>query len=301
MPNTIPQDQNSQRSIDRLAAQRLIYAHAKLLAGVQAALAVPAPLAWAIVAAIWPATTVWAAFWGITSSLLDALLLEPLIDSRKRDAARIQELFDSELLHLPWSQLVADDPPDPELILASASANRSPNVRDLADWYSPAVGELPLPQARLICQRTNLWWDVELRRRIAAWLTGILVSVALVVTVVGLARDHSLRHFVLAVLAPLSPAVLLGLRHVRDQRRALHTAKRFKRHVEDVWKRTLSGELSDEAAAQESRRLQDVIFQHRSRAPLIFDWVYRALRPNRQAQMLAGVAELVAKALRLGS
>src|SRR5688572_1856363 len=116
MPNAIPQDQNSQRSIDRLAAQRRIYAHAKLLAGVQAALAVPAPITWAIVAAIWPATTVWAAFWGITSSLLDALLLEPLIDSSKRDAARIQELFDSDLLHLPWSQLVADDSPDPELI-----------------------------------------------------------------------------------------------------------------------------------------------------------------------------------------
>src|SRR6266566_1619682 len=184
MANQIPQRQNSETNLRRLEAQRQSYSEAKRFVALQVVLAVPAPLGWSAVAAIWPATAVWAAFWGIGSSILDAILFEFLIDSKKRTAARIQELFDCDLFELPWSAIIADNTPDPELVaaLAARGSQKSSNGM-LKDWYPPRVGAVNLAQARLLCQRTNLWWDVELRSRLFRWLTAILLFVGASVTI----------------------------------------------------------------------------------------------------------------------
>jgi hypothetical protein len=51
------------------------------------------------------------------------------------------------------------------------------NVEKIKDWYSPRVGELPLAIARILCQRTNCWWDSKLRQRYSSFLRlgGIIV------------------------------------------------------------------------------------------------------------------------------
>jgi hypothetical protein len=35
----------------------------------------------------------------------------------------------------------------------------------LKDWYPVSVGQLPIHEARLICQRSNIWWDAKQKLR----------------------------------------------------------------------------------------------------------------------------------------
>lgn len=45
-----------------------------------------------------------------------------------------------------------------------------------------------------------------------------------------------------------------------------------------------------------SRKLQDELFEHRKRSPLIFDFIFKRLRPGKEAQMNYGVDDLVRQA-----
>ncbi len=212
--NAIPEDQLQQKQLDRLAAQRQMYSDAKAVQAVQIIVAVPVVIVWAILVAIWPGLKVYAACWGIGIALLDILVLSRVQRYLKGRAAKVQELFDCDVLGLEWSNLKAGRKPDAETIVGSAAKYRHLNTGDsaLRDWYPPVVRNLPIHLARIICQRLNCWWDAQLRTRYAIGV--LVVDGLLIVTVllVGLIGGLTLQKFVLAVLAPLLPAIVLGIR-----------------------------------------------------------------------------------------
>lgn len=294
--NQTGETQNEPRQLQRLAAQRHLYQKAKSIVFFQALLAVPFPLAWSAAVAGAPWLAVYAGLWGLCASLADALILDPFQRSLKRQAARIQELFDCDVLQLEWNGLVAESRVDPEAIARAAEKYRPQNKAPLADWYPPQVRRVPLHLARLICQRSNLWWEADLHRTYTRWLVGVVVGLVLLIVLIGLIGELTLPKFVLAVLAPVSPALLLGTREYRSHCDVIAAVGRFKAHLQEVWDRALKRTLGSEEAARESRKLQDVIFQHRAKAPLIFDWIYRLLRRRRQAEMERATEELIREA-----
>jgi SMODS-associating 4TM effector domain len=62
-----------------------------------------------------------------------------------------------------------------------------------------------------------------------------------------------------------------------------------------MWAEILTG-ASDENVTRESRELQDEIFDHRRRNPLIFDWIYNLLRDGQEEQMNRAAAGLIEEA-----
>ena len=80
----------------------------------------------------------------------------------------------------------------------------------LQNWYPPVVGNVPIEIGRLICQRTNVWWDPSLGRRYAA---GPLL---LAIVLVGLRQGAKL--FVLSLdrlfisLITAGPAIRWAIR-----------------------------------------------------------------------------------------
>jgi hypothetical protein len=296
--NTIPQDQLRQKQIDRLAAQRQTYSDAKTIQAVQIVLAVPIVILSAILVAIWPGFEVYAACWGIGVALLDILVLNRWQGLLKVRAAKIQELFDCDVLKLEWPDLKAGRKPDAETIMRSSSRYRDRNAGDLAlrDWYPKEVGRLPIHLARIICQRLNCWWDVQLRHRYAA---GVLVVGGLLfacVLLVGLVGGLTLEKFVLAVLTPLLPAAVLGVRQFDENLERAKVADRLKEYSEDLWAEAISGRSTPEVLTTESRRLQDAIYDNRRTSPLIFDWMYRYLQTGHQEQANKGAETLIEEA-----
>src|SRR5258708_39505784 len=105
MLNTISQEQNSLRQLERLAAQRYMYSIAKRFLTIQLLLDLATPITLAVIVAFFPDFGVWAAFITLMVVVAD-LILENLQSTRRQQAAGVQEVFDCELLALDCPELI---------------------------------------------------------------------------------------------------------------------------------------------------------------------------------------------------
>jgi len=300
--NSIPARQNSQEELDRLAAYTYIYTQAKRVAALRMAMAVVPTVVWAMVVAAHPQLKGWAAASGIAITMLDLGALTSWQQLLQFRGAKVQELFDADLLGLDWREYKVDRRPDPEEV-AEASARykrRHLTYSRLRNWYPTVVGRLPLPLARIVCQRCSSWWDAKLRRKYAVGVLILLGILTAFVGIVGLAGKFSVENLVLTVLNPLLPAFSLGIRQYTDQREAAANSDRHKRHLEDLWAEALTGQLTEDELTRGSRELQDEIYNRRRQSPLIFNWVYSLSRDDFERQMQAGARHMVDDALARG-
>ncbi len=298
--NSIPEDQNSPRGLERLAAQRQLYSRAKLVLGAQLALTVPLAATGAFLATFVPGAKGWASLYGICVAIIDAAVLDPLQKSLKHKAALIQERFDCDVLRLEWPEWKGVGRPDAELVHEEAGRyrRRDPEFATLRDWYPVVVGVLPLHLARIVCQRSSLRYDSGLRRRYNGWVVALLAALSVAVFASGLAGGVSVEKFVLTFLAPLSPAFLWAIREFKRQGEAAEALEKLKKQAEGLWADALGNADPSGDYELRARRLQDEILERRRNNPLIFDRVYDMLRGAREAQMNRAAEELVEEAMK---
>lgn len=277
--STILTRQNEARQLDRLAAQRALYSCAKdwFVLNVIVFGAVPVVLT---ALGIWdevyrPISPVV----GLIMVFVDALLLTPHIRRLKECAARIQEAFDCYVLELPWSSIKAGKQEAPEVEKEWSDRYR-PNAHKhsaLPDWYTPGIHGLPIPLARIVCQRENIRWDGQLRRYLCRWLLGAIIVVTIAFLVVGWVKGMLVIDLLKYVVAPLAPALVVGIRHWKEQIDSADRLDKLRDHLDAMWNEALSGASPDAMSAQ-SRSLQDEIFDHRKRSVPIFDWLFERFR-----------------------
>jgi hypothetical protein len=298
--NQISEKQNTEKFLEYLAAARSLYTRAKKVAGIQMLLTVPFPICLSLIAILNPERRVWSALAGIAVSILDVLIFDKLQKDLRKEAAKAQEQCDCGLFGLEWNDYKIGDRPAPERVHANAQAilKKELKRKNLIDWYSPSVARLPLHLARVVCQRSNIYWDSDIRRRYTAWVTGITLALVVGAVVTGLALKMSMEAFVLSILAPISPTFLWSVREIRKQNESTATLDRLMKCAQQLWKDVLGKKLSPEEATEKSRNLQDEIFSHRHSNQLIFDWIYGLMRTRQEAQMNVGAEALVEEALR---
>lgn len=297
--NNIPILQNEPKQLDRLAAQRQLYSTAKRVLAAQAILGGPIAIASVVAITAIPDLKGYAAFWGLIVSIGDVLWLNPWQERLRENAAKIQEAFDCEVLQLPWSNIKTGNWPESELVKEYGDKFRKSdrNLPSLKNWYAPVVGDLPLDMARIVCQRSNCWWDSKQRRRYARWIIGGVVFAGIVILGLGLVGGLTVEKVFLAIIAPLMPALILGLRQWNEQLDAARRLDKLKEHAEALWTEALKQPNGVELVLK-CRALQDEIFENRRRSPLVFDRIFRRLRDEYEIQMNYGAQELVDEAKR---
>jgi hypothetical protein len=298
MMNTIPQTQLESVQLDRLAAMRSLYSTAKRIQVWQLILSVPCVIAWSLSILAFPGLRVYEAIWGIAITIISSVALDRWQATIKEKAAKVQEQFDCDVLQMAWSDLKAGARPDAELITEQAAHYRSvdPDYKGVRDWYARAVGSLPIHLGRLVCQRSSCWWDAKLRRRYAVWVLVTLGVFSALVITLGLLKGATLADFVLAGIMPLMPAITLAIRQFYEHNDAAARADKLKECAERLWSESLRNTVSSDGIAVLSRQLQDEIFEHRRRSPLILDWIYERLRNHDEDLMNKGAEALVAEA-----
>ena len=302
MPCKISTEQNSDESLQLLAAGSTFYGKAKVVAGIQFILLVPAALIASLLILSKPDWKLWATFYSLTAALLDVLVLDRLQTHYRKMGAKTQELFDTTLFQLNWKTTRSGPKPDGEDLTRAASSfqKANPDRSFLKDWYPSIVSELPLPLARLICQRAVCKWDTDLRRTFSI---GAIVSLAVVllgVVLIALAGEMKAGDVILKIYAPVAPAVLWCIREFLRQRDALSGLEKLKSHIESVWEKALRGSATVSELAADARDIQDCLFDGRSRHPLIFNWVYRIARRFQEDGMKAKAADMVKEAQKSG-
>ncbi|MDQ2148125.1 S-4TM family putative pore-forming effector [Alcaligenaceae bacterium C4P045] len=291
--NEIDEKQLETRMLNLLRARTLIYRRAKIVQAAGLVLSLVFPIFSLIVSALVLPSKPFIAFSALMFSFLEVLLLDRWHRSQLKNAAKLQEDFDCTVLQMDWNAFLVGNRIDPEDVFADACKKLSDeDEQRLINWYPLAVKELPLHLARLVCQRTNLWYDSALRQRYRhVLLTGCVMLIA-AAGVLSLAIDHTMTTFVLSTLAPMTPVMIWALRECNRQAATIEFLDRLNDEVKKLWDRSRNG-ASEQEITVKSRELQDAIFNHRVSSPLIFDWVYNLMRRQMEERMNAGAEHWV--------
>lgn len=284
--NQITEKQNQEKYLRYLAAQRQLYDEAKkwyfafLVAG--------------IIIAIFGNGAFFIGKWSFISPLITLLIwvyaigepfVLPKFASRKRkSAAKIQELFDCEVLEMPWNEAIGHKP-EPEIIARSFEDFKNSRSSDawekLKNWYTyPDLDRLSLAQGRVACQRQNIWWDSELRRKYAFRVIVITIILFILLLAWGIVADWSLRELLTGPMAFSLSVLFIGLKHGYSHIKAANRLDNLRGVADSLWEKakTSKTDAEDNELSQQSRNLQTEIFHHRSETIPVFSWYYNKLR-----------------------
>lgn len=287
--NQILQRQNEPKFLKYLAAQRQLYDEEKRWANlwimVVTLIAVLGSGVFAFAVPVNAGLTVVATF-----ILLSELFSAHQISKRGEQAAGVQELFDTELLELPWNEFIGTRP-ETEVIESAAQRfhqRARPGEADrLKDWYTSKAGGLPLHLARIVCQRENLLWDQRQRKEYLQWVAAAFVIAFLVLAVISILADWTAREFFTGPLLLVLPFIGVGLQHLYGHWKAIQRLEELNRLAEDLWESANRPDADPEVITLRSRRLQDQIFQHRKDNPPVYNWFYNRIREKYEKLMQA--------------
>lgn len=284
--NNIATIQNESNQLQKLAAQRQIYAIVKTIIGYQFIFSGPVTILFMLLALFFPECKVYVALWGVLLFLLDILFLSKWQKDLKAKAALIQEKFDCEVLSIPWNSLKIKDGIDHELIKNySDKYNKSnTNMPTVRDWYPVSVNELPLTLGRIVCQRSNCWWDSSQRRSYANFLALSLLVVVFSMLLIGVLNHLTLEDFLLIIAVPTMPVITLVARQFSEHKEAADRLDKLREYTDKLWSDALN-QADSASFLNKSRNLQDEIFEGRKRNPPVFDWIFKHLRNEHEDQM----------------
>lgn len=290
--NSIVERENSEEYLRMNAAQRWLYSEAKSVYVLKTILTLPVPLIGAMIAMLFPAYKVWPAFYGFIAAIVDLVFFDSFVSSKKKEAARVQELFDSGVLDIQWNDFKAGEMPDRGKIkeLSEKYRNANSNFDDFVNWYGPPIHRLPLFQAKNACQLVNLYWEIELRRRYTVIPTAAAVILGLAVLVSGFMMKMTLETFLMSLLLPVFPALKWLIGEIRAQKSSLDLLEKLKKHADKLWANALLPDANEAAITVETRNLQNEMFVYRYTNHPIFDFIY-----NRLKKTIGEIAEVSLK------
>lgn len=293
--NLIPVIQNEPRQLQLLGAQKAAYWNAKHMVAFQMFCTILLPIILTVLGDRYQTFKTWGALIGLAILLLDSWTFELLPKKLRQLGAKIQEIFDCNVLRLNWHDFKVGSKPISEDIdkciqkYEKVDPTYNHNIRN---WYRPEVSAVPLSIARLICQRLNIGWDVKLRRTYGGLVLGLTILVLLVVIVYAQAAKWNVPETILT-LANLAPLFGWGGREFLKQREAADNLSRLIERFSEVWEKVKRNEMASEEFNQTSRAFQDAIFDHRQNSPVIFDWVYNFSRDNVEELMKRLVKQMI--------
>jgi len=296
--NDIPSRQDEPQRLDLLRAQRVYYRRAKRLQIVFLAAALILP--W--ISLLWgDSTQEIRPLLALVSVLLLLVELSAGVRLQRewvKTAARIQEQFDTEVLGLPWNSFVAGAKVDPESIRVVTLQPITPAEKvKLEGWYERCVGQIPIPLARIVCQRTNITYDMRVRKRYSMGCLLLAGSMLVYFLVRGVYDGLTLAALLLNVLVPFLPLGAFVLREHRKQADTIESLSTLRSETDKLWAKALKSPASPELD-QDARNLQDAIYRNRTSNPLVYDWVYWLSRKLNENLAHHAAATLVAEAQR---
>lgn len=296
MLNEIPIRQNLPEFIDKIAASSRAYGNVKKLSAWQSWLAISSAVVGPIIAYKYPDAKGWAALYAGALLLIDLILLEPAVKRYQELGAKIQEVFDTSLFGLPWNTHRCQAKPDPEVLIRLATKFKANEKTDrLEGWYPSAAGEVPIDYGRLVCQRANMQWDAALRRYYSAFFVVLLLLMAVACSSLALYMKWDATQIALMFI-PFLPAAVKLIRECQKHIESANASERTKSMLESIWSSAIQSNVSADRLLEDSRRLQDEIYDRRKNSPTVPQWLYLWLKPTYENAMRLGSGEMVADA-----
>lgn len=294
--NDIPTRQASDENRGLLRARRRNYRTAKITQGLLVLVSILLP-----VIGLWfgpdtPAIRPYLALASLILLVMETALFDRIQKDRLKRGAKLQEQFDTDVFGLPWNRFVTGAALEHEDVRSlSAKPLSKKHESHFQAWYEVCIGRLPLHLARLIGQRTNISYDARLRRRYGGWLLSLTVLFGVVLLYAGLYQGLQFPELIMSLVVPFMPVLTWALRERMQQTNAAISLTNLNGEWDKIWTKALGG-ADEKVLTAESRSLQDAIYQHRERSPLVFDWVYSIFRRANEDEAHHAAKDLVRKA-----
>lgn len=212
-------------------------------------------------------------------TLFDLSIINPRITNIKRKTASLLEEFDGNVLQLPWNKIKINHINEEEILYnAQQYQEKSNNTESLKNWYPEIIDKLPLPIGRILAQKTNCWWENNLRENYIKILKigGLFILVLVVISTIYVALNNQtlingIRTLIYGLLSFLFYYVFL-MRQINDHNNSRKRLSRLMGKIEVIWKDILDSKSQNLDVL--SRQIQDEIFDFRKTTPIIFDWFY---------------------------
>lgn len=274
---TINERQNRDLSLKQLAAQRYLYSRAKTVR-YTAMFIVVIVATLGLVASVVNHTqfTQFLPAIVLLSWLLDQWLLAPWERTLRTEAATIQEAFDCFVLAIPWPSWMAVEPTEDRIKQLTIAARGKKDLGPLSNWYPPnAIPDDPI-LAKLHCQKTNSWWDFNLREKWICFVQGIFWGLIILLILLSILTGLTVEKF-LAILATSIRAMAWALNERANQNSAVERVRRIHSFV--------SGFRPESSPTDvDIRGVQDAIFHHRRSTLALPDWLYRLYRQRQESE-----------------
>jgi hypothetical protein len=287
----IAEKQNQLQFYKLLKAQRITYSRAKSVRftkyGITLSLVLIAPF-------IFTYRPEWNSIIGATGAVWT--LLSFLIGYFERwlinRASRIQEIYDTELYELKWNEISYGKKVVPYEYVNNITRKYSAEELELEfkGWYE-GINGIEKPLSVLLCQRQNIVWDYKLRDVFAY----IVVSLLVLNFIVGLAifaySGDTLVNYLLGLALPSLSANILGIQEAIEHLQISKRKKNLEIKITEIVER-MKVDLND-LSHDEMREIQNVIFDERSKAPLIPDLLYNMLKKKYSDNSVASIQDML--------
>lgn len=274
---SINKRQNSELNLKRLAAQRQLYSDAKKLMHIQFTISGIVLMILAVIGnVIDDQYAVYIVITAIFCAIIDELFISKRVDGLKQNAANIQEEFDCEVLQIPENHLKyrLGSTLEKTQEYSKKYLVKHDDYDLFKNWY-PGIDGDEDRSTKIKCQKTNCWWNQNLREKYSAFLILSTISIFVVLLIVVLLKDITLNGFIMSVLSPIIPGVVLVYKIIRDNKKTISNLNHTKSKLDEIMEKLKSkSEYPDGQFQSDVRCLQDLIFDIRVTSPLIADKFY---------------------------
>jgi hypothetical protein len=293
MANEINSKQNKSVNINRLKAQRTLYSSAKITSGFLLLLSVPLMIIVTVVALIfgkgWFGSPETDLTWLVVSVslfvvLIDIIFLDNILQKKKEKAAKIQQLFDCDVLNLRWSSGLYGEKVGKEDVEKWANKFNGDETK-LQDWYAQNISRVPQEIGVVICQISNCWWDKNIR--VAYNSVIIVIGILMLILSIGTALilDLTFKDFFTIVISPLLPFLIFAIKAVLANKKSITSLIEIRSELNLIWDNIIEKKYDLNTLGMMTNEIQHSIFLNRKDSPLMFDWVYWLSRDSDEGIM----------------
>ena len=286
--NDIVAKENRPTFIDRLLAQRNLYSKAKMLSGALFVLCILVPVGLSFAKYCFPCISIIAKIvvvYGVVATIL-RLILKDATDCYQGFAARVQQLFDTELFDIPWNAPLCGPKPLPEEI---HKHSRKGDRSSLSNWYDKIVATVPKSIGSLVCMRTNVVYDKGLRKKYFAGCVVVFIGATAAVIVFGLANNTGLWDAFLYGLVPLMPIVTWFVDVWKQHSKSMKVLDNLYSLIISALEGAKGGVDVPKDTLTE---IQNFMFLHRKSSYFIPDCVYKRFRSKSESEAYYGAQKV---------
>jgi hypothetical protein len=214
--------------------------------------------------------------------IVDFFVLQPMISCKRTDGAKIQEEFDNNLFKLPWNKITVGKKVEKEEIdlLNESYVNRlHGNIKKCKDWYPEEYKVFDMHKAVLCCQKTSLVYDIKLRKKFKFLIVRNTALLSLLVITLCLIKDLSVSSFLIYVVLPLLPVIVLAKKLHAEQEKSIKASSELKSMIDDIQAK------NEEISVEDLKAVQTKIYYNRKDSALIPEKLYNRLRDKLEKQM----------------